>query len=191
VFLGLVRVWIWYVSVRCAGLGVGNLDAGWWSGGGSGSGVGGGFRGFGGGDSGGAGASSSWDSNVAAVSVPRVQASGSSSWFGKLNFDCDLDDGWWIVVLLAVLVLVILGAAGYLVYVAPHVLPEAAGQALLAGTLTRVSKEEHHNWMRGVLRATWIPFAAVLILAAVLGWEAHRHCPSASRLVDVFHCAAE
>jgi len=28
----------------------------------------------------------------------------------------------------------------------------------------------------------------VLFLASVLGWEAHRHCPAAARLIDVFRC---
>jgi hypothetical protein len=191
IFLLLVRIWIWYVSLRSGpGIGIGNLDL---SGGLNvgGPGGGGGFAGFGGGDSGGAGATTSWDSNVAAAAVsPPSPAHGGSGWFGKFNLDCDLDDGWWVVLLLAVLILAICGAAGYLIWVAPHVLPEAAGQALLATTLTRVSKEEHHNWMRGVLRSTCIPFAVVLLLAAVLGWEAHHHCPSAARLVDVFHCPA-
>ena len=197
VFLLLVRLWIWYVSIRCAAkTRMGSFNVGGFSGGGSFGGGGRGspgFSGFGGGDSGGAGASSSWDSNVAAASIPSQPApapSGSSSWFPKLDFDCDSSDGWWVVILLAALILAILGSAGYLVWVAPHILPEAAGQALLATTLTRVSKEEHHNWMRGVLYSTWIPFAVVLILAAVLGWEAHHYCPSASRLVDVFHCPA-
>jgi hypothetical protein len=203
VFLLLVRLWIWYVSIHRAakiGIGIGNLDPGGSGSGGSSGGLfefggggrsgGGGFAGFGGGESGGAGATSSWDSNVVAASVAQpAPSSGSSGWFPKLNFDFDLDDDWWVVLLLAVLILAILGSAGYLIWVAPHVLPEAAGQALLATTLTRVSKEEHHNWMSGVLRSTWIPFAIVLILAAVLGWEAHRHCPSASRLIDVFYCA--
>jgi len=205
VFLLLVRLWIWYVSIhRAAIFGIGNLDPGGSGSGGSSGGLfgfggsgesgggGGGFSRFGGGDSGGAGATTSWESNVAAASLSQpAPSSGSSGWFPKLNFDFDLDDGWWVVLLLAVLILAILGSAGYLIWAAPHVLPEAAGQALLATTLTRVSKEEHHNWMRGVLRSTWIPFAIVLLLAAVLGWEAHSHCPSASRLIDVFHCAVQ
>jgi hypothetical protein len=45
--------------------------------------------------------------------------------------------------------------------------------------------------MRGVLRSTWIPFAIVLVLAGAVGWEAHHHCPSATRLVEVFHCAVQ
>lgn len=206
VFLLLIRVWIWYVSIRsAANIGFGNLipDA---SGSGDGSSgafgfissssegrVGGGdFSKFGGGSSGGGGGTDSWDTGVAAESIsgPPPSSSTGSSWFPKLDFDFDLDDGGWVLILLAVLILAIFGAGGYLVYAAPHILPEAAWQALLATTLTRISKEDHHDWMSGVLRSTCVPFVIVLLLAAALGWEAHRHCPSAPRLIDVFTCPA-
>lgn len=208
VFLLLVRLWIWYVSLRSGAIaGIQNLNAGKSGGGGSwdgslgfgsgssgggGGGVSEGFARFGGGSSGGGGASDVWEPNapVAFVSEPAPSPSTSSGWFPKLDFDFDFDgDGGFVLVLLALLVVGILGAGGYLVYAAPQILPEAAWQALLAGTLTRISKEEHHDWMSGVLRSTWIPFAIVLILAAFLGWEAHHYCPAAPRLIDVFHCA--
>jgi hypothetical protein len=172
---------------------------------GGGGGVGGGssgFSGFGGGSSGGGGATSSWDANVGeavpqhafmpvpagsdSISSAGASAHSSGSWFPKLNFDFDFDgDGWIILVLLAALILAIVGAGGYLIYAAPHILSDAAWQALLATTLTRVSKTEHHNWMAGVLRSTCIPFAIVLLFASALGWEAHRYCPDAPRLIDV------
>jgi hypothetical protein len=202
VFLLLVRVWIWYVSVRVAGgLQLANLNSGGGSGsggsisfgGGGGSGgssSGGGFSGFGGGTSGGGGASSSWEGNDAAalISQPSHVSSGGHWWP-----DIDLggggdDDGWLVVLLLAALVACILGGGVYLVYAAPHILPEAACQVVLASTLTRVSKEEHHNWMAGVIWSTWIPFLLVLLMAGALGWEAHRHCPEAHRLLEVLNC---
>jgi hypothetical protein len=188
VFLMLVRIWIWYVSIAAAKTSLGSFDIGGGidincgGGGSNAGGGGGGFSGFGGGDSGGGGASSSWEAD------PVAAPSSSSGFLPKLDFDCDLDDGWWILLLLAALVLAILGAGGYLIYAAPHILPEAASQMLLATTLTRISKEPHQSWMTGVLRSTCIPFAVVLILASVLGWQAHRHCPSAARLVEVFRC---
>src|SRR5580693_6001306 len=71
VFLGLVRVWLWYVSIR---RGVasrsGNFDGAGFSWGGSGGGGGRSVE-FGGGTSGGAGASDSWgDADFVAVPTP-------------------------------------------------------------------------------------------------------------------------
>jgi hypothetical protein len=199
VFLALIRVWIWYVSVRTAaafqlanldfsGSDGGSVDLGGVGGSAGGSGSSGGFSGFGGGTSGGGGASSSWEGNEAAaiVSQPSPAPSGSH-WWPDLGIDLGDDDAWVIVLLIA-LVACILGGGFYLVYAAPHILPEAAGQVILAGTLTRVSKEEHHNWMAGVIWSTWIPFVIVLLMSGVLGWEAHRHCPAAHRLLEVLNC---
>jgi hypothetical protein len=199
VFLLLVRVWIWYVSVRtAAGFQLANLEFGGGSGssgsisfggGSGGSGSGGGFSGFGGGTSGGGGASSSWAGNDAAALVSQPSpASSGSHWLPDIDLGGD-DDSWIVIVLLIALVACILGGGVYLVYAAPHILPEAACQAVLAGTLTRVSKEQHHNWMAGVIWRTWIPFVLVLVMAGALGWEAHRYCPSAPRLLDVLNCS--
>ena len=200
VFLVLVRVWIWYVTAHtAAGLGIANLDLGGgggsggslnFGGGSGGSASGSGFSGFGGGSSGGGGASSSWEGNDAAalVTQPSPGSSGSHWW---PDFDLDLgDDDGWVIALLIALVACILGGGVYLVYAAPHILPEAAGQVSLAGALTRISKEQHHNWMAGVIWSTWIPFVIVLIVSGVLGWQAHRHCPEAHRLLEVLNCPA-
>ena len=201
VFLLLVRVWIWYVSVRVAGgLQLANLNfsggrgsggsVSFGGGGGSGgSGSSGGFSGFGEGTSGGGGASSSWEGNDAAalISQPSHVSSGGH-WLPDIDLGGGDDDGWLVVLLLAALVACILGGGVYLVYAAPHILPEAACQVVLASTLTRVSKEEHHNWMAGVIWSTWIPFLLVLLMAGALGWEAHRHCPEAHRLLEVLNC---
>jgi hypothetical protein len=42
--------------------------------------------------------------------------------------------------------------------------------------------------MAGVIWSTWIPFLLVLLMAGALGWEAHRHCPEAHRLLEVLNC---
>src|SRR5438445_13254576 len=39
----------------------------------------------------------------------------------------------------------------------------------------------------GVVRATIVPFLLVLVAATFVGWAAHRACPEATRLIDVFH----
>jgi hypothetical protein len=122
------------------------------------------------------------------VGQPTPAPSGSHWWSGiDLGGGGD-DDGWLVIVLLIALVLCILGGGVYLVYAAPHILPEAACQVVLAGSMTRVSKEPHHNWMTGVVWSTWIPFVLVLLMAGVLGWKAHSYCPVAPRLVDLLHC---
>jgi hypothetical protein len=200
VFFLLVRVWIWYVSrvhTRSFGFGSskssggGSIDFG--SGGGGSGGGSGSFRGFGGGTSGGGGASDSWDdpaieSNVSGSA--QVSSGGGSHWFsGSGGGDLDLGDDWAILLLLAALVLAIVFAGGYLIYVAPSILPEAAWQAALATTLVRSTKKaDHQNWMKCILRSSAIPFAVILILGSAIGWEARKHCPKAVKLSQVWYC---
>ncbi len=187
VFVLLVRLWIWYVRICCSRLRLpgfstsgntmgGSLDLG--SGGGSSSG-GSGFRGFGGGDSGGGGASGAWEEGVALEPVPVSSSSSSSGWLPDFDLGGIGDGDGWLVLLLAALVLAIVGAGGYLVWAAPHILPEAATQALLASTLARAARQQQHSWINGILRSTCLPFVAVLTLAGALGWAAHHHCPAA------------
>jgi len=201
VFFLLVRVWIWYVSrvhTRSFGSGSskssggGSVDFGSGGGGGSGGGTGS-FRGFGGGSSGGGGASDSWGPAAEADIAAHSQASsgsGGSHWFsGSGGGDLDLGDDWAILLLLAALVLAIVFAGGYLIYVAPSILPEAAWQAALATTLVRSTKKaDHQNWMKCILRSSAIPFAIILILGSALGWEARKHCPKAVKLSQVWYC---
>jgi hypothetical protein len=201
VFLGLVRVWLWYVSIRTcsgragsgrggSGLNIGNFDGGngfsW--GGGSGGGGGSSVQ-FGGGDAGGAGASDVWGESGAAEFVAAPEPSGGGGVGGLFSgFDFDFDgDGVWVLILLAVLILGIVFAGGYLVYAAPEILPEAAWQFALAGVLKKASSKDG-DWMPGVMRSSAVPFIVVLILAAVLGWTAHHSCPGATKLLQVLHC---
>lgn len=202
VFLLLVRVWIWYVSRVHARSFLGGQTRGRSSGGsiniddigGGGGGGGGGFRGFGGGSSGGGGASDSWgpavNADVASTSSSGGGSGGGSHWFtGSSSFDLDLGDDWWILLLLAALVLAIVGASGYLIYAAPDILPEAAWQVALAGTLANATKEaDHRTWLKCVLRTSAIPFLIILILGGALGWGAHKLCPQAVKLKQVFGC---
>ncbi|HEV2687300.1 MAG TPA: hypothetical protein VGV35_02065 [Bryobacteraceae bacterium] len=207
VFFLLVRVWIWYVSrVHNRSFGFGNTQSrrsgsGMNFGGGGGSvdieggGGSGSFRGFGGGSSGGGGASDSWGPGAEADIAPPVQGSGGggggSHWFsGSGGGDLDLGDDWAILLLLAVLVLAIVFAGGYLIYAAPNLLPEAAWQAGMAATLARATKDANHrNWLTCVLRGSAIPFTIILILGGALGWEARKHCPQAVKLSQVWYCS--
>ncbi len=173
VFFILVRAWIFYV-IRLAPSNA-NLDlpdtgpTGW--------GHGAGFHG-GGGHSGGGGASGTFDG-----SVDEAPGRGGGDWISL-----DLDDGFVFVVALLVLVAFFGGAAVWLVWQAPVILPEAAFEALLAAGLVKAARRgEARGWARGVLRATVLPFLLVMAAATFVGFAAHRVCPEAVRLVDVFH----
>jgi hypothetical protein len=208
VFFLLVRIWIWYVCrVHNRSFGRGNLnDSGGFSFGGSGGsgnssidlpggGGSGKFEGFGGGSSGGGGASDSWgpavQADLASASQPSSGGGGGGShWFsGSGGGDLDLGDDWAILLLLAALVLAIVFAGGYLIYVAPSILPEAAWQTGLAATLVGATKKaDHTNWMTCILRSSAIPFGIILLLGSALGWEARKHCPQAVKLSQVWYC---
>ncbi|MEP7352599.1 MAG: hypothetical protein ABI824_05150 [Acidobacteriota bacterium] len=206
VFLVLVRIWIWWVTSAKLALdlsllnGTNGSSGGFFGGSSSGSGIGDAVS-FGGGSSGGGGASGAWDSDEFVGSGSPAQASLlntgtggsqlSGSWLPGLPDLPDIDgDDWWILLLLVLLVGAILGSGGYLIYAAPQILPEAAWQAALAGGLHRMTKQKP-DWKMSVLRSSAIPFAVVLTLAGVLGWQAQRKCPSASRLMEVFSCSTE
>jgi hypothetical protein len=181
----MVRIWIWWVTGAKLALDLSLLDGA--NLGSSGSSSAPETASFGGGSSGGGGASSSWASATSSPSVSPVKSGGKSgSWFSDLGA-VDGDD-WWILFLLALLVLAILFTGGYLIYVAPQILPEAAWQAAMAGGLHRMTKTKP-DWVTGMIRSSALPFAVVLLMATLLGWQAQKHCPGASRLIEVFQCA--
>ena len=190
-FLGLIRVWIWYVFCReSISVNLGGLDS--IDGGGGGGGGGGSAVQFGGGDSGGGGASGSWaadgpaPSSAPSVSNPSGGGGGGKGW----GFDLDFGDDGVLILLVILLVVSIACAGGYLIYAAPHLLPEAAWQATLAGGLARISKPtERHQWVRCVLRSSGIPFTVVFIMVVAVAWVAHSHCPGAVKLAEALVCA--
>ena len=180
-FLLLIKVWIWYVFCRKTAVGLMDVDPGDIpiQGGGGSSGT----VHFGGGDSGGAGASDSWGEGGSPSSLSGGGGGGGS------GFDLDLGDDFAIILLVAALVLAIAGASGYLIYAAPHILPEAAWQATLATGLARVAKPaDREGWLRGILRSSAIPFTVVLVFVVALAWVTDRHCPSAVKLAEALYC---
>jgi hypothetical protein len=158
-------------------------------GGGGGGGFGSIFRGAGGKFDGG-GASASFAEARVPVAVPVVQAdvaaaatpaksgggSSSSSSFGSKGgsslFDGIDGDGAILLILAAILVLVVFGTSGYLIYSAPDVLTEAAFGASLTGVLSRPSANHAAGgWVEGVIRKTCWPFGIVMVAAlAFAGW---------------------
>ena len=189
-FFGLVRLWIFYVHqhpTSDAGLALDGGDLSGWapSGGGDGGAIA--FQ-AGGGQLGGGGASASFEGDVA----PRGGGGGGGhggggggkgSWLGGLDFDVD-GEGLVVLIALAVLVLSIVVAGGYVVYVAPQLLTDVAFQAILAGPLARRGRRlEAEGWTGGVLRRTMIPFLLVLVVAVAAGAAAHWACPAGATVL--------
>jgi len=181
-FLGFIKLWLFYVGV-CVARKKSSGGADWFdvvdfdfdgvSGGGGPQ-----IETGGGSSFGGAGAGGSWGEPVKSTSG------------GGFNLPdiCDSDD-LGVVILVALLVLSIVVAAVYVIWVAPAILSEAAFQGVLAAALTRRAKKiSHGTWEGSVFRATVIPFAAVLVFAVALGIYAQKRCPSATRLREAVHC---
>lgn len=185
VFLVLIRLWLWYVGTRAqvspdtdgADMMVDffshlRID------GGAVPDVGGGGA-FGGG-----GATGSWgDADVQSLAGSPSQSSVD------LPGCFDVDDGFAVVLLVA-LVLAVLVAGIYIIWVAPAILAEVAFEAALAAALAkRARKIDRPGWVGAVWRATVWPFAGVLLVAGALGAYAQYHCPDAKQLSEALNCA--
>lgn len=194
VFFVLIRLWLLYVALagggRALGPGfsfgdLGDLGSGFpgWSGSG-----GSGFR-PGGGSFGGGGASANFG-GAGGGGGSGGFSGGSSGGSGGGGLDLDLDDGWLVLVALALLMLAVGATGGYLIYQAPHILGEAAFQVALATSLHRAARRVvGFGWTGSVLRATWIPFSVVMAMAGIFGGIAQHHCPTSSKITEViFGC---
>lgn len=141
----------------------------------------------GGGDFGGGGASGNF--GEAAEGIANAVGKAGKSVGGKVgDLVPDLDEGVGVALLvLGVLLAVVFGAGVYLIYSAPAILSEAAFEFLLAGSLVKRSKKmDDPDWMGSVLRATWVPFAAVLAISVSAGWVLHAYFPEVARIADLF-----
>jgi hypothetical protein len=195
VFAGLARLWVAYVlinavadKVRAPSVGLdvgGDILANTGSSPGS-------TMSFGGGDSGGAGASDLWESSPSQLTAVRTSGGGGGFQFPNLDLGMDLDEGFWILLVLGVLILVLACAGGYLIWAAPQILPDLALNALLASTLTGAAKRaESQGWMVSVLRATFVPLLLILGVTIGLAVVVHRHCPGAEKLTTALACPDE
>jgi hypothetical protein len=133
-----------------------------------------GFRAGGGGYSGGGGSSSFGEADAGGVT----------------SLAPDVDDDFGLVIAAAIVLVAVAAAGGYLIYAGPTILADAAFEALLASALVPgVRRGEATGWMGPAVRATVLPFLAMLVLAAAAGAFAGGYCPEARRMVDVLRCA--
>jgi hypothetical protein len=166
VFLLLIRIWIELhrpsrdgVDLDVPDLDIVSTDAG---------------AAFSGGSSGGGGASGHWggaDIPVVDLDVP------------------DVDEGWPVVVAIAVAAVVFLGAVFailYVVYYAPVLLAEVAlDAALVTGLYRRLRKQDTGHWLWSAIRHTWKPATAVGVCLYVIGVVVQWAVPSARTIGDV------
>ncbi len=191
VFFLLVRMWIWYAAGIQPKVPDFDLpdDVPLPSGGGGGGSVAEvGFHGFQGGDAGGGGASDLFDPAV----TPGSGGGGSSGggFGGSLDLDISVDDeGIWILLALAVLVLIIAGAGGYLIWMAPEILPEVALECAIGAGLVRQLKDEGSGWAGRLLWKTWIPLVIVMVAAFAVGSFIQSTCPGAVSARAALTCA--
>jgi hypothetical protein len=196
-FFLFVKLWLKYISSSQPLKGLdpaGDVlpDLPGFSGGSGTGGSGPAFRG-GGGGSGGGGAAAAFDGPVAnsqAVVVPPSDTSGSSSGFSSSAGDAVsgiFDDDGIVLIALGILLAAIFGSAIYLVYIAPHILSEAAFDFLLGTSLIRsYRKMNQPDWVGSVFRGTYIPFLIVLVIAFFAASAIHVHDPGITKLSDVF-----
>lgn len=190
VFFLLVRMWVWYAAGVAPRFGeIGDVDL---------SGVVDyipgprdrgniGFRGFRGGSSGGGGASDLFDSP--GLNLSGVGSSPSGGGGSSLSLDFDLDEGIWIVIVLAIVVVVICAAGGYLVWMAPEILPEVALEAAIGAGLLKQIRSTESGWARRLLWKTWIPLTIVVIISFFAGVFIQSTFPSATNVRGALHCA--
>ena len=148
---------------------------------------------FGGGDSGGAGASGSWGSPAPQLSAVQPAGGGGGGFhFPSLDLNIDFDDGFWILLVLGLLIVVLACAGGYLIWAAPQILPDLALNALFAGSVTGAAKRaQTRGWMVSVLRATYIPLLLILAVTIGLAVAVDHHCPGAEKLSTALACPEE
>lgn len=81
----------------------------------------------------------------------------------------------------------VFGAAIYLLYLAPHILSEAAFDCLLGANLVKRYKNvTQPDWMGHVLQDTYKPFLIVLMITVAAAWVIHAHDPSITKISDLF-----
>ena len=193
-FFLAVRMWIWYaagvaVTISLPDLnGTGDLAIPNVNIGGGGADGEAGFVRFGGGDSGGGGASDLFD--TPAVSFGSGGGGGGGGGGSSFDFSLDLDDGFWILLVLAVVVIVVAMAGGYLIWMAPEILPDVALECAIGAGLVKQLKDQEAGWAGRLLWKTWIPLIIVVVVAFFAGAFIQGTCPGATSVRAALHCAA-
>jgi hypothetical protein len=132
----------------------------------------------GGGGFGGAGSTSDFEAPKMPLKAAAPKGGGGGKGF-DLSFD--LDDGAFLVLLaVAIVAVAALGAALWILWIAPALLAEVLVDGLVMTALYRRLRQPQPTWwLTGAVRRTWIPALVVALLLAVAGALLHRAVPEA------------
>ena len=132
---------------------------------------------FAGGRSGGGGSTGDWGASTA--TPVRARTGGFRS-----SFDLDEHFVWIIIAIVAAFAGLV--AVGYVIYVAPALLAEAALDAAVAGGVYRgLRRRDGAEWTTHLVRRTAIPALAVVVSALVAGYALQRIAPDARSIGGV------
>lgn len=146
----------------------------------------------GGGDSGGGGVSASFDGPATQAAFSPPSSGASVSGIGDAVGDTasgivDSDEGAIVLIVLGVLLAAIFGAGIYLIYIAPHILSEAAFDFVLGSSLIRsYRKVTGQEWMGSVLKDTYKPFLFALVVSFAAAWLIRSYMPEFTSVSDIF-----
>ena len=105
-------------------------------------------------------------------------SSSSSLWSG-INFDLDLEEGWFLVIVVIVLIGALI-ASLYIIYIAPLLLAEILiDGVLLVGLYKRVKHIDQRHWLRTAVRRTLLPALLIAMFFSVAGFAMQRVAPEA------------
>jgi hypothetical protein len=176
-FFVLVRLWLAYIGVHAARSRARSdgADAIDWT---PGSDLDVPFRG-GGGRFGGGGASGDFGTAAPRLVGSARPAGGSAG----VGLDIGDSDGFLVIVIgviVLALVAVLAGSALHFIWMAPELLTDAAFGALLAsGALPGLRRLDEPGWGGSVLRATWKPLMAVVVVAMLAALVLRHYFPLA------------
>lgn len=124
--------------------------------------------------------------DLSAVSLP---SDGPSFELPDIDLDVDADDAAPLILIVILFVLAVGGliAAGFLIYSAPVFFSEVFVDAALSyGLYRRLSSVEKHDWLQSAVKRTWLPFLVVAALLGLAGIAIHYFMPAADSIGDVF-----
>lgn len=149
-----------------------------------GFGKGGGFSGSGGGSEWGNAGASNAPIRAAAIAHTGEKSGGGGG--------IDFGDGAWVLLVAGIAAALVVGAAIYVIYIAPVLFAEILlDTALAAGLYHRLRGVDARSWWRSAVRRTILPAVASAVIVAIAGAVMQSVYPEASSIGKVWQAATK